>query len=325
MRRREFIAALGSVSLSPIASRAQQAGKLARIGFLGVSSPSAFASRIDALKGGLRDFGYVEGSTILIEYRWAEGHYERLPALAAELVRSNVDVIVTHATPGSLAAKQATATIPIVMALIGDPVASGVVLSVAQPGGNMTGQSFFNAELRAKRVELLKEVKPQLGQLAVLMNADNPAAETELHAMEATAKSLDVKLQPFRLRAPSELVPAFEAMEQMHVGAVETGEDQLSVGNIGAIVALATRGRMLSIGPEEVARSGGIMSYGVDSVAAYRHAAFFVDRILKGTSPGDLPIEGATKFQLILNRKAAKALGLDVPTATLLRADEVIE
>jgi putative ABC transport system substrate-binding protein len=305
--------------------RAQQAGKVPRIGFLGLASPSTWASRLEGFRLGLRDFGYVEGTNITIEYRWAQGRYERLPELAAELVRSNVDLIVTHATPGSLAAKRATTTIPIVMANIGDPVAAGVVASVARPGGNITGQSFFNAELRAKRIELLKEVMPRLAQVAVILNADNPATGPEFKAMETTAQSLNIKLQPFRLRGPDELVSAFESMEHAHVEAVETGDDPLSIGNAGAIVALATRGRLLSIGPEEVARAGGIMGYGADVVALFRHAAFFVDKILKGTKPADLPIERASKFQFVLNLKAAKALGLEVPTATLLRADEVIE
>jgi putative ABC transport system substrate-binding protein len=290
-----------------------------------LASPPTFASRLEGFRQGLRDFGYVEGTNIIVEYRWAEGRYERLPELAAELVRSNVDLIVTHATPGSLAAKRATTTIPIVMASIGDPVASGVVASVARPGGNITGQSFFNAELRAKRIELLKEVMPRLGEVAVLLNADNPAIAAEFQAMETTAHSLNVRLEPFRLRTSSELVSAFEAMEQARLQAVETGDDVLSVGNVGAIVALAARGRVLSIGPEEVARAGGIMGYGVDVAAIFRHAAFFVDRILKGANPADLPIEQASKFQFVVNLKAAKALGLDVPTATLLRADEVIE
>jgi putative tryptophan/tyrosine transport system substrate-binding protein len=325
MRRREFITLVGSAAAWPLAARAQKAGKAPRIGFLGLASPSTFASRLEAFRLGLRDFGYVEGTSITVEYRWAEGRYERLPELAAELVRSNVDLIVTHATPGSLAAKRATTTIPIVMALIGDPVAAGIVASVARPGGNVTGQSFFNAELRAKRIELLKEVMPRLKEVAVLLNADNPATGPEFQAMEMAAQSLDIKLQPFRLRGSSELVGAFEGMEQAHVEAVETGDDPLSTGNVGAIVALAARGRLLSVGPEEVARAGGMMGYGVDVAAMYRHAAFFVDRILKGANPADLPIERASKFQFVLNLKTAQALGLDVPTATLLRADEVIE
>jgi putative ABC transport system substrate-binding protein len=274
---------------------------------------------------GLRDFGYIEGTTVNVEYRWAEGRYERLPGLAAELVRSKVDLIVAHGTPGSLAAKRATTTIPIVMANIGDPVAVGIVTKLARPGGNITGQTFFNPELRAKRIELLKEVMPRLSRVAVILNADNPATGPEFQAMETTAQSLNVKLLPFRLRTSSELVSAFESMEQASVEAVETGDDPLSYGNVGAIVALAARGRLLTIGPEDVARAGGTMGYGVDFVATFRHAASFVDRILKGAHPADLPIERASKFQFILSLKAAKALGLDVPTATLLRADEVIE
>jgi putative ABC transport system substrate-binding protein len=274
----------------------------------------------------LRDFGYVEGTNITVEYRWAEGRYERLPELAAELVRSNVDMIVTHGTPGSLAAKRATTTIPIVMANIGDPVATGVVANIARPGGNITGQTFFNPELRAKRIELLKEVMPRLTHVAVILNADNPAqVGPEFQAMEKAAQALNVKLQPFRLREPSELVSAFEKMEQTHVEAVETGEDPLAVGNVGAIVALASRARLLSISSEDVPRAGGIIGYGADFVALFRHAAYFVDRILKGAHPADIPIERVSKFQFILNRKAAKALGFEVPQSILLRADEVIE
>jgi len=326
MRRREFITLLGSAAAAwPLAARAQRPAKSV-IGFLSMASPSTFTSRIEGFRLGLRDFGYVEGTNIIVEYRWAEGRYERLPELAAELVRSNVGLIVTHGTPGSLAAKRATTKIPIVIASIGDPVATGVVASVARPGGNITGQTFFNPELRAKRIELLKEVMPHLTHVAVILNADNPAAVgPEFQAMEKAAQALNIKLQPFRLREPSELVSAFERMEQTHVEAVETGDDPLSFGNVGAIVALAARGRLLSIGPEDVPRAGGIIGYGVDFVVFFRHAAFFVDRILKGANPADLPIERATKFQFILNRKAAKALGFEVPQSILLRADEVIE
>src|SRR4051794_24736958 len=179
MRRREFFGVLGSAAAWPVAARAQQAGKVPRIGFLGLASSSTFASRFESFRQGLRDFGYVEGATIAIEYRWAEGRYERLPELARELVRSNVELIVTHATPGGLAAKQATSTIPIVVASVGDPVATGIVTNLARPGGNITGQSFFNPELRSKRIELLKDVKPSLTQVAVILSADNPATKPE--------------------------------------------------------------------------------------------------------------------------------------------------
>jgi putative ABC transport system substrate-binding protein len=326
MKRREFITLMGGAAAGwPLSARAQQSGKAPRIGFLGLSSPSSLAGRLESFRQGLHDFGYIEGTNIAIEYRWAEGHYDRLPELADEIVRANVGLIVTHGTPGSLAAQQATTTIPIVVALIGDPITSGIVANVARPGGNITGQSFFNAELRAKRVELLKELMPNLTQVAVILDSDNPAAEPEFQTMEASAQSLNVKLQPFRLRGSSEIVSAFEKMEQARVEAVEVGDDPLSVGNVGAIVALSARQRILSIGPEEVPRAGGTIGYGADVIALYRHVGFFVDRILKGAHPADLPFERASKFQFVLNLKTAKALGLDVPTSTLLRADEVIE
>jgi putative tryptophan/tyrosine transport system substrate-binding protein len=236
-----------------------------------------------------------------------------------------VDLIITHATPPSLAAKQATTTIPIVIALIGDPVASGIVASVSRPGGNVTGQSFFNPELRAKRIELLKEVMPRIVRVAVLLNPDNPASVSESQAMEVAAKSLNVSLQPFRLRVPSEFVSAFESMEQEGVEAVETGDEAVFVGNVGAIAALATRGRLLSIGPSEVPRAGGLIGYGVDISSAFRRAAVFVDKILKGTKPADLPIEQATRFEFVINLKTANALGLTIPETLLATADEVIQ
>jgi len=329
MRRREFITLLGGAAalpvLWPLAAHAQQPVKMARVGFLGLASAASFAIRIEAVRQGLRDLGHVEGTNILFEYRWADGNYARLPALAGELVRANVDVIVTHATPGALAAKEATTTIPIVVTLIGDPVASGIVASVARPGGNITGQSFFNAELRAKRIELLKEIVPRITQVAVLLDADNPASGPELQAMETAAQALNVRLQPFRLRGASEFVSAFEKMEQARAEALETGDGPLATSNVGAIAALATRGRLLSIGPTEIPRAGGLIGYGVDAIAAYRRSAGLVDKILKGAKPADLPFEGATNFEFVLNLKIAKVLGLDVPTSMLLRANEVIE
>jgi len=327
MRRRDFIKRIAGAGVAwPLVARAQQRPTKSVIGFLGTASLTTFAARLEGFRLGLRDFGYVEGTNITVVYRFAEGHYERLPELAADLVRSKVDLIVTHGTPGGLAAKAATTTIPIVIASQGDPVANGIDASIARPGGNITGQSFFNPELRAKRIEVLKEVMPQLTHVAVILNVDNPSQMgPEFQAMETAAQALNIKLQAFRLRESSELVSAFEQMEQTHAEAVETGDDPVSITNVGAIVALAARGRLLSIGPEEVPRAGGIIGYGADIVALFRHAAYFVDRILKGANPADLPIERVSKFQFILNRKAAKALGFELPVATLLRADEVIE
>ncbi len=326
MQRRDFLKVIaGSAVAWPLTAGAQRSTKPV-IGFLSPGSPTTFASRLEGFRLGLRDFGYVEGTNITVEYRFAEGQYERLPELAADLVRSKVELIVTHGTPGSLAAKRATTTIPIVFVSVGDPVATGIVASIARPGGNITGQSFFNPELRAKRIELLKEAMPHLTQVAVLLNVDNPAAiGPEFQAMETAAQALNIKLQPFRLREPSELVSAFEKMEQTHAEAVETGDDPLSVGNVGAIAALAARGRLLLIGPEEVPRAGGVIGYGADLVALFRRGAVLVDKILKGANPADLPIERVSKFQFILNRRAAKALGFELPQSILLRADEVIE
>jgi putative ABC transport system substrate-binding protein len=267
---------------------------------------------------------YVEGTNIIVEYRWAEDNYRRIPELVTDLVRSNVELIVTHTTPGALAAKQATTTVPIVVALMGDPVASGIVASIARPGGNITGQSLFGPELRAKRVELLKEIMPGLKEVAVLVNPDNPSNETVLKAMEMAAQLLNVRLQPFPLKPSDDLVGAFERMEQRHVEAVDIGDDPL-VPNVEAIAALATRGRLLSIGPTNFPKAGGLIGYGVDIPASFRRAAVFVDKILKGAKPADLPFEQPTKFETVLNLRTARTLGLNLPTATLLRADEVIE
>jgi putative ABC transport system substrate-binding protein len=327
MRRREFITLLGSAAAWPLAARAQQSGKVARIGFLGAtSSESGWAKRrVEGFRSGLRDLGYLEGTNIVIEYRWADERYERLPELAAELVRSNVDVIVAHGTPGSLAAKRATATIPIVVANIGDPVAAGVVASLARPGGNITGLSFFSPQLGAKRIELLKELMPQLAGVAVLLNANNPINGPVVQAMETTAHSLQVELQQFLVRAPRELENAFEQMGHGRIAAFDVDDDAMLLANIGAIAALAIRHRLVSVGSQELAQAGGLMGYGADIPANYHRAAVFVDKILKGAKPTDIPIEQATKFEFILNLKAAKALGLEVPPIMLVRADEVIE
>jgi putative ABC transport system substrate-binding protein len=273
----------------------------------------------------LRDLGYIEGTNIIIEYRWAEDNYSRLPQLAAELIRSNVEIIVTHGTPGSLAAKQATGVIPIVIAIIGDPVAAGVVSSLARPGANITGQSYFNPELRVKRIELLREMMPRITSVGIIVNPDNPAHGPEYQMMETIAKSLKVNLQQYIVRGPNEFEAVFGQMEGARSEAVETGDDAIVNANVGAVAAWATKGRIPSAGNVEFARAGGLIGYGVEFVGIFRHAAVFVDKILKGAKPADLPIEQATKFETVLNLRTAKVLGLDIPTATLLRADEVIE
>jgi putative tryptophan/tyrosine transport system substrate-binding protein len=323
--RRAFITLLGGAAAWPISAGAQQAGKIARIGFLGAVSASGYARQVEEFRSGLRDLGYVEGTNIIIVYRWAEGNYARLPELAAALIRSNVDVIVTHGTPGALAAKQATVTVPIVV-MLGDPLASGIVTSLARPGGNITGQSFFNPELTARRIELLKQMLPAMTRLAYLFNPDNPAgAGPSLQAARAAAQSLKVELQQFPIRGPSEFESAFERMESAHVEAFEVDEDAVFNAHARAIVELATNGRLLSIGSKEFAEAGALMGYGIDLVAIFRRASVFVDKILKGTKPSDIPIEQATKFLFVLNLKTAKTLHLAIPPTLLALADEVIE
>jgi putative tryptophan/tyrosine transport system substrate-binding protein len=326
VRRREFITLLGGAAAWPLAARAQQPVKVPRIGFLGAASASSYASQLEGFRLGLHDLGYVEGTNLLIEYRWAQGDYERLRELMDELVRSNVDVIVTHGTPAALIAKQATATIPVVVALLGDPVASGIVASVARPGGNITGQSFFSPELAAKRIELLKELTPQVARIAVLMNPGNPVVMgAELQAMENTAKSLKVEIQQVLVREPNEFERAFDQVQDGPAVAVAITDDSMLIANMRAIAAVVMKRRFVSIGNKEFAQAGGVMGYGVDFFSTYRRSAVFVDRVLKGAKPADIPIEQATKFQFALNFKSAKALGLDVPATLLARADEVIE
>ena len=311
-------------TLAPISAKAQpQSGKVYRIGLLGTASGQA--NRVEALRAGLRDLGYVEGRNIVFEYRWAEGKYERLPDLAAELVHLNVDVLVTSGTPGVRAAKQATTTIPIVMAASGDAVATGLVASLARPGGNITGSVFFSPELSSKRLELLKEAVPRVTQVAYLMNPDNPVAQANLKAMEITSRILKVGLRQSEARGPDEFENAFAAMAKQHVDALAISQDAMIISNAGVIGDLAAKRQLPSIGPAEFAAAGGLIGYGHDSIALYRRAAYFVDRIFKGARPADIPIEQPTKFELVLNMKTAKALGITIPQSILVRADKVIE
>jgi putative ABC transport system substrate-binding protein len=325
IRRREFIGMLGGAAAWPLAARAQ-AEKVTRIGFLGAATASGYANQLAGFRFGLHDLGYIEGTNIIVEYRWAEGNYGRLPALVRDLIHSKVNLIVTHGTPATLAAKKATAILPIVAAIIGDPVATGVVASVARPGGNITGQSFFSPELNAKRVELLKEVMPHLTRIGILVNPDNPISiGPESQAEGTAAQSLNVGLQQFPVRGTNEFESAFETMEQGHVQAVLVTEEGVFNANVTRIAALANKRRFLSIGSKDFAQVGGLIGYGIDFFAVFRRAAVFVDKILKGSKPADIPIEQASKFEFVLNLKTAKVIEVEIPTSILLRADTVIE
>lgn len=325
-KRRKLITALGASALAaPLPSFAQQPVKIARIGFLGAASATGFAKQLDGFRLGLRDFGYTEGKNIVIEYRWAEGNYARLAELAAELVRSNVDVIVTHGTPGTRAAKGATTTMPIVMAVSGDAVVTGLVVSLPRPGGNVTGSTFFGPELSAKQIELLKEILPRITLVAALMNPDNPVIGPMLKAIEITTKSLRLGLQQFAVRGPNEFENAFSAMVQKSIEAVAIQEDGMLNANVRTAGDLAIRKRLPLVGNTEVPQAGGLLGYGVNFPEVFRRAAYFVDKILKGAKPADLPVEQPTVFDLVINMKTAKALGIQIPQSVLLRATEVIQ
>jgi putative ABC transport system substrate-binding protein len=326
--RRRFLITAGALLAAPLPGLAQQpAATIPRIGFLGVSTPAAWAPRVDAFRAGLRDLGYVEGKNIVIEFRFAQGQYDRLPELAAELVRLKVDVIVTHTVPGALAAKQATATnpIPVVMTNVGDAVGSGIVASLARPGGNITGDTFFVPELAAKRLEVLKDAIPRLRRVAVLANPDNALTGRSLQAMETAAKELNVALLRFHARGPADLDGAFAGMAKESVDALTVIEDAILIPSFKRIAELAVKQRLPSISFTEYPDAGGLFGYGANYLALYRRAAVFVDKILKGAKPGDLPIERPTTFEFVINMKTAKALGLTVPSATRLRADREIE
>ncbi|MBI3371244.1 MAG: ABC transporter substrate-binding protein [Betaproteobacteria bacterium] len=315
----------GALLAAPLATDAQQPARLYRIGFLGPASASGSVSEVDAFRAGLHDLGYVEGKNIVIEYRWADGKYDRLPELAAELVRLKVDILLTYGTPGTVAAKRATTTIPIVMATVGDAVTAGLVTNLARPEGNVTGLTFLIPELSAKRLELLKNAMPRITQVAVLLNPDNPFNFPMLQAMGIAARSLKVGLQKFEVRGPDEFAGAFAAMAKGRIDAVVIYQDAMFVANDARLVNLAAKQGLPSIGGKEFAKAGGLIGYGADFQAQFRRASIYVDKILKGAKPGDLPIEQPTKFDLVINMKTAKALGIKLPQSVLTRVDEVIQ
>jgi putative ABC transport system substrate-binding protein len=273
----------------------------------------------------LRELGYVEGRNIAIDYRWAEGRYDWLPDLAAELVRLEVDVIVTHTAQGVRAAQAATTTIPIVAATVADAVATGLIASLAHPGGNVTGLTFFDPELMAKRLELLQEVAPSNARAAILLNPDNAANGPVLKTMEITAKALKVGVDPFEVRGPGEFESTFAAIADKQIRAVVIQDDPVLITNAKAIADIALRRQLASCGFTEFVGAGGLMAYGVNFTEMFHRAAIFVDKLLKGAKPRDLPMEQPTRFELVVNLVTARALGIAVPAAILARADEVIE
>ena len=326
IRRREFIALLGGAAVGwPLAARAQQAGKLPTIGFLGQTTHSGGSEWVAAFVQRLHELGWNEGRTIAIEYRWAEGREERFAELAAELVRLKVDVIVTSGTPQVLAAKQATSVIPIVFATAGDPVGNNLVASLARPGGNVTGLSNLISETGGKRLEFLREVVPGLRRLAILANVSNPAVVLDMGDVQAAARTLGLEVTTLEIRRAQDIVPAFEALNG-RAEALYVSSDALVNANRIRINILAVGARLPTMhGSGDYVEAGGLMSYGVNFPDQFRRTADYVDKILRGAKPGDIPVEQPTKFDLIINLTTAKALGLTIPESFLLRADEVIE
>jgi putative ABC transport system substrate-binding protein len=323
MRRRQFITLLGGAAAAwPLAARAQQPAKT--IGLLGAATPATWSLLIAAFVRRLRELGWIEGRTIAIEYRWAEGRGERFAEIAAEFVRLKVDVIVT-AGGAVLAAKQATSLIPIVFAVAADPVGGGLVASLVRPGGNVTGLSTQFTDLAGKRLELLREIVSSLRQLAIMANAGYPAAVLEMAEVQATARTLGLEVTPLEIRRAEDIAPAFEALKG-RAEALYVCSDPLTATNRVRINTLALAARLpMMYGVRESVEAGGLMSYGPNFPDLWRHAGDLVDKILRGAKPAEIPVEQPTKFDLVINLTTAKALGLDVPPMLLARADEVIE
>ena len=306
------------------AANAEHATKMFRLGFLGTTSPASHGAFVEAFRQGLRERGYLEGKNLVMEYRWAESDYARLPALAAELVHLKVDVILTHGTPGARAAKAATTRIPIVIAITGDAVATGLVQSLTHPGANVTGMTFFYPELNAKRIEMLKEALAAK-RVAVLLNDTNRGNVVTFDAVTTAARAVGVEVIQISARSVEELDRAFQHIGRARCEALTVYEDPLFVAHATRLAALANRYRVPSVGFREYAEAGGLLGFGVYFPEAWHRAADFVDRIFKGAKPGDLPMEQAGKFETIVNLKTAKLLGLTIPPKVLLRAETIIE
>lgn len=327
MRRRDFIAlAAGAALARPLPLHAEAMKKTPRVGFMGNSTAALEANLVEPFIAGLRELGYRDGDTIEIVFRWAEGQYERFPALVAELLALPVDVIVTAGTPAALAVKKATSTVPLVMVAVGDPVGTGIVPSLAHPGGNITGLSSIAPDLEGKRLELLREILPKLARVAVFFNPVNPFHATSLKQGQAAAKVLGITLQVLAIDKTEHLDPAFEAMRKEKPEALLILADRIFLHNRERIADFATENRLPNVSAyREVVEAGGLMSFGPSYEDMHRRAAGYVDKILKGAKAGELPVQQPTKFTFLVNMKAAKALGVEVPSILLARADEVIE
>jgi putative tryptophan/tyrosine transport system substrate-binding protein len=325
MRRREFITLVGGAAVWPLGARAQQPRKLPTIGFLGANNASFERASTDAFVQRLRELGWIENQSVAIEYRWAEGRDERFAEIAAEFVRLKVDVIFTYATPSSIAAKKATAVIPIVFAAAGDPVGTGLVAALARPGGNITGLSIQQTDLASKRLEMLREVLPGLRTVAILANIGSPNSVLEMGEARAAARTLDLAVVASEVRTVEDITPAFDALKG-RADALYVCSSPLTTTHRIQINSLALGARLPTMyGFREFTVTGGLMSYGPNFPSLFRRAAEYVDKILRGAKPGDIPVEQPTKFDLIINLTTAKALGLTVPPTLLARADEVIE
>jgi putative ABC transport system substrate-binding protein len=326
MRRRDFIIFLaGAMAAWPLAGRAQQKARPV-IGVLYTGQPNASSGPfMRAFRQGLSEAGYVEGQNLAIEYRWVEGNYDRLPALAADLVGRKVDLIMANSPPSALAAKSATSTIPIVFRGGADPVGDGLVASLARPGGNLTGVSIA-ADLTAKRLELLSELVPRAGVIALLVNPNSATAERVIRDVQQAARAKGLQLHVLKARSESEIDTAFASLVQLHAGALVVGADPFLSSRREQLVALASRRAVPSIYAwREFAASGGLISYGPSLTSAFRLVGAYAGKVLKGAKPADLPVQQPTTFELVINLKTAKALGLTVPQSMLTRADEVIE
>jgi putative ABC transport system substrate-binding protein len=323
--RRELLAALGAAAAWPLAARAQQSPKLPTIGFLGQSTPVIESRRLAAFLKRLRELGWIEGRTVAIEYRWAEGRSERAAEIAAEFVRLNVDLIFAGGTEQVLAAKKATAVIPIVFPVAADPVSTGIVASLARPGGNVTGLSTLATDLAVKRLEILRDIFPGLGRLAVMANVGAPGAVLQMHEFNAAARSLGLEVVPLEIRRTEDIAPALESLKGRADALYVAGDALVNLNQI-RINTFALVARLPTIYVQrEFVEAGGLMSYGPNFLDLHRRAAEYVDKVLRGANPADLPVEQSTRFELVINLVTARALGLTVPPTLLARADEVIE